>query len=441
MKKLLLVLFLLSILFVVPFKVLAANSSSRPSVDSTNNVSSNSLPGATVTIAPPDAIPDYCTFNLKWGTKGTGNGQFDEVVGITVDSSNNIYTTDWNNNRVQKFTSTGAYITQWGTKGSGNGQFDGPVGIAVDSSGKVYVTDSSNNRIQKFTSTGSYITQWGTKGTNDGQFDFPAEIVVDSSGRVFVGSFSKVQIFSSTGEFINQLDLTGLGSEQINNVPGLTVDSSNNVYIADYIINRVQKFSCDFPVIYKTNCFNLTGPTTLTVGQTGTFSANFSSPQTDLRGRIGEGNFNYFADQWKAATFFSLSGSWTPTTAGTYLISCRAWNDSVAECRYGGGATGFPTQVDTPPRYPCVGPNNYMIVTVTADTTSPLPTGFTLKGDFNGDGQLDIKDVTAMLGKWTQPIVTLTGTDLKYDLVGNDGKLTINDVVYLLGLWKTAVVK
>ena len=64
-----------------------------------------------------------------------------------------------------------------------------------------------------------------------------------------------------------------------------------------------------------------------------------------------------------------------------------------------------------------------------------------LPGDFDGNKQLDIYDVMAMLSKWLQPTVTLTGIDLKYDLVGSDSKLTINDVVYLLGLWKTAIVK
>jgi len=42
------------------------------------------------------------------------------------------------------------FIDKWGSYGSGDGQFNAPRGVAVDGSGSVYVADSSNHRIQKF---------------------------------------------------------------------------------------------------------------------------------------------------------------------------------------------------------------------------------------------------------------------------------------------------
>ena len=57
---------------------------------------------------------------------------------------------DYGNNRIQKFDNNGTFITKWGSTGSGNGQFSNLNGVAVDSSGNVYVTDTGNNRIQKF---------------------------------------------------------------------------------------------------------------------------------------------------------------------------------------------------------------------------------------------------------------------------------------------------
>lgn len=40
--------------------------------------------------------------------------------------------------------------SRWGSTGSGDGQFNDPEGVAADGSGNVYVADYINNRIQKF---------------------------------------------------------------------------------------------------------------------------------------------------------------------------------------------------------------------------------------------------------------------------------------------------
>ena len=91
----------------------------------------------------------------QWGTPGSGNGQFYYPEGIatfkTTLETIEVYVVDRGNNRVQKFTSDGAYLTQWGSLGIGNGQFRQPTGTATDSIGNVYVVDSNNNRMQKFT--------------------------------------------------------------------------------------------------------------------------------------------------------------------------------------------------------------------------------------------------------------------------------------------------
>lgn len=62
--------------------------------------------------------------------------------------------------RIEKFTSTGTFLIKWGSRGSGDGQFLHPRGVAVDGAGNVYVADAGNDgsgqsffsfpRIQKF---------------------------------------------------------------------------------------------------------------------------------------------------------------------------------------------------------------------------------------------------------------------------------------------------
>src|SRR5206468_4248584 len=111
------------------------------------------------------------------------------------------YVADQHNHRIQKFTSTGTYLTQWGSYGSGDGQFNGPVGVATDAAGNIYVADGfdyiathGNHRIQKFTNTGTYLTQWGSYGSGDGQFNGPVGVATDVAGNVYVTDFSNHRI-------------------------------------------------------------------------------------------------------------------------------------------------------------------------------------------------------------------------------------------------------
>jgi hypothetical protein len=110
-----------------------------------------------------------------------------------------VYVVDSVNNRVQKFTSTGTFITKWGTNGASNGQFSGPQGIAVDSAGNVYVADSGNNRIQKFTSAGTFTEACGSFGTADGEFSGPGDLALDSTGNLYVADSlnDRIQKFGS----------------------------------------------------------------------------------------------------------------------------------------------------------------------------------------------------------------------------------------------------
>jgi DNA-binding beta-propeller fold protein YncE len=91
----------------------------------------------------------------KWGTPGSGDGQFSSPAGIAIDStSGNIFIADRANDRIQVFDSNGNFITKWGSRGSADGQFNNPIGVAVGADGRIYVTDEGNARIQVFSSTG-----------------------------------------------------------------------------------------------------------------------------------------------------------------------------------------------------------------------------------------------------------------------------------------------
>ena len=82
--------------------------------------------------------------------RGTGDGQFHNPKGISVDRAGNVYVAETINHRVQVFDSNGRFQRKWGSEGSGNGQFDRPRYVAVDGAWNVYVSDSGNHRVQVF---------------------------------------------------------------------------------------------------------------------------------------------------------------------------------------------------------------------------------------------------------------------------------------------------
>ncbi len=197
-------------------------------------------------------------FLLKWGAYGFGDGQFRDPTDVAVDSSGNVYVVDRNNTRIQKFDSSGNFILTFGdcpanSKCNADGQLHIPTGVAVDSSGNVYVADTNNHRIQKFDSSGNFLFKWGayggeggvtSNGSGDGQFSAPQDVAVDGSGNVYVAESgnNRIQKFDSSGNFLLKWGTPGFGDGQFNQPTGVAVDSSGNVYVADKYNDRIQKF-------------------------------------------------------------------------------------------------------------------------------------------------------------------------------------------------------
>jgi len=197
---------------------------------------------------------DTGVYLTQWGMSGVGAGQFHFPLGVAVDASGDVYVGDNSNFRVQKFTGTGAYLTQWGASGNGDGEFGGPTGVAVDASGNVYVGDTGNggihhDRVQKFTGTGVYITQWGAQGSGDGQFGGPLfggpwGVAADANANVYVVDYGnhRVQKFTDTGTYLTQWGTPGSGDGQFQYPYSVATDAAGDVYVADVGNNRIQKF-------------------------------------------------------------------------------------------------------------------------------------------------------------------------------------------------------
>lgn len=120
-------------------------------------------------------------FQLEWGTKGTGPGQFNLVHSVAIDANRRVYASDRNNNRVQVFDAGGKFIEEWPNIPSAPR-------LVVTQDNAVWLTsyDRRNNRFAKFDLNGKLLTVWGSTGTNPGQMDNPHQFAQDSKGNLFV---------------------------------------------------------------------------------------------------------------------------------------------------------------------------------------------------------------------------------------------------------------
>jgi hypothetical protein len=105
---------------------------------------------------------------------------------------------------VQKFNTSGTYVTQWGSSGSGNGQFNACYSIWVDSHGDVYVTDRLGNRVEKFSSTGAFIAAFDDGLNLVGALGISG----DNAGNMYISDQHRIMRFAVPTTVVDDVSLT-----------------------------------------------------------------------------------------------------------------------------------------------------------------------------------------------------------------------------------------
>ncbi|OAA26338.1 hypothetical protein AT15_06555 [Kosmotoga arenicorallina S304] len=147
----------------------------------------------------------------------------------------------------------------WGEYGSEPGQFNEPMGICIDTEGFFYVADSwfepeyGNHRVQKFFLDGTFLTMWGEGWYPDYALKTPCDIEVDAMDFAYVidAADCKVKVFKFPGieevEFVQEWGQPGEGLGEFIRPMGIAIgdepENLRTVYVSDTENHRIQKFT------------------------------------------------------------------------------------------------------------------------------------------------------------------------------------------------------
>ena len=213
------------------------------------------------------------TFITKWGERGNGPYSFNYPRMLATDPRDgSVVVADTDNEVIKKYTGDGVLVWARGGPKSGStlGMFRNPHGVDVGPDGRVYVADTRNNRVQVLREDGVPLYAFGVKGTGPGQMTFPRGIALDPSDQsIWVADASGrdvVHHFENDGDYLGKLGETGLLDHQLKNPFDVEVDA-DFVYVADTQSNKIKVFD-------KT-----TGASVIAFGGTGTTLGKMVQPQ------------------------------------------------------------------------------------------------------------------------------------------------------------------
>jgi DNA-binding beta-propeller fold protein YncE len=189
---------------------------------------------------------------------------------IAGDSEGNLYVLDAGNHRVQKFDNKGKHLTTFGHSGQGPGEFQWPLSIDLDKEDNIYVADWRNCRLEVFSSQGKYLrsiklmtpvhrirllssgeiaimnplvgrNNSSYEESDDGSKPFlPLIKIIDENGKV-------------TRKFGEGIIFKTFPSVNGGNRLLFTKDDDDNIYLTLLFQNRIEKFTSEGKLVFKTS--------------------------------------------------------------------------------------------------------------------------------------------------------------------------------------------
>lgn len=170
------------------------------------------------------------TYNWKFGSYGSMQGQFTEPNGVCINSEGDIIVADTNNNRVQVFDRSGKFKFSFG---DGNNCSDGgallfPNRVAVmEKSGDIVVTERApTHQVQVYNQYGQFIRKFGAN-----VLQHPRAVAVDKDGHIIVVECKvmRVIIFDMMGNIKHKFTC----NDTLHFPNGVAVNDKQEIFISD----------------------------------------------------------------------------------------------------------------------------------------------------------------------------------------------------------------
>lgn len=221
-----------------------SNNANAVAVDSTGNIWAS---GTIFTTSQDVSLLKLNNTGAIQAQSSTDAGADDFAQSMFIDAANNVYIGGYtsagaNNTLTVKYNSSG--VVQWKNIMGGAGTSEQGVGVTADSSGNVYVASTTTQpgfyfgHVQKFDSAGTRLWEykWGPNGVNTWFNGMTGDStgVFYTVGMTLPASFYELKIikWSNSGSVTWQRKLTGASVSILGY--DAAIDASSNVYICGY---------------------------------------------------------------------------------------------------------------------------------------------------------------------------------------------------------------
>jgi DNA-binding beta-propeller fold protein YncE len=190
----------------------------------------------------------------------TSTSIYNQVRGISFDSSGDVVSMDTVNQRVVVMSSTGTLIGTCGQRGfTSTGDFNWPRGVAVDPvTGDYWIADTKQSDLQilePLSDSCTGVAEFGSEGTAAGDLDYPYSIAIGGgyawvadtkNNRIEAWNVATCTADAGTCKVVpgSPYGTKGSGTGQFSTPTGIAVDpTTGNVFVADSGNGRVVELS------------------------------------------------------------------------------------------------------------------------------------------------------------------------------------------------------